>query len=101
MRSEKLRSTATRTKSTGSQRAADNGPPTKRVDQDRADAILAGLEAGFAQDPAAPAHVAVALGSGAKVLVERGHLVVRDGEGWYRRDRRWNRATGGLRRLIV
>jgi CRISPR-associated protein Cas1 len=63
---------------------------------------LGGLEAGFtsSDDPAAPA-VAVVLGAGAKVRVERGHLVASDGEGWYRRERRWNRATGKLRRLII
>src|SRR4029077_13236369 len=64
-------------------------------------AILAGLETGFAEDPAAISDVAVVLGSGAQVKVERGHLVLRDGEGWFRRERRYNRATGGLRRLLV
>src|SRR5262249_13170542 len=64
--------------------------------------VLAGLEAGFADgaDPAGPA-VAVVLGAGAKVRVERGHLVASDGVGRFRRERRWNRATGRLRRLVV
>jgi CRISPR-associated protein Cas1 len=62
--------------------------------------ILYGLEAGFSADPAGPA-VAVVLGHGAKVSVRRGHLYIEDGEGWYRRERTWNRATGNLRRLVI
>jgi CRISPR-associated protein Cas1 len=62
--------------------------------------ILAGLDAGFASDPAGP-RVAVVLGHGAKLRVRDGHLIAEDGEGWYRRTRSWNRATGRLRRLVV
>jgi CRISPR-associated endonuclease Cas1 len=71
------------------------------VTPERAADILAGLEAGFAgDDPAGPA-VAVVLGAGAKVRVERGHLIVSDGEGWFRRERRFNRATSRLARLVI
>jgi CRISPR-associated protein Cas1 len=76
-------------------------PHTRPLAEDEITAILAGLEAGFADDPAAISDIAVVLGSGAQVKVERGHLVLRDGEGWYRRERRYNRATGRLRRLLV
>src|SRR5262249_12446623 len=73
-----------------------------RVTPEQAAEVLAGLEAGFAagDDPAGPS-VAVVLGAGAKVRVERGHLEAIDGEGWVRRERKWNRATGRLRRLVV
>jgi CRISPR-associated endonuclease Cas1 len=76
--------------------------PRFHLDESTALDILGGLEAGFAHDddPAGPA-VAVVLGAGAKVRVERGHLVASDGEGWYRRERRWSRATSKLRRLII
>src|SRR5579862_2016653 len=89
-----------------SQMRNDNVEPApnaraRRVDDDRFDAVLAGLEAGFADDPAAVSGVAVVTGSGFKLKVERGHLVASDGEGWYRRERSWNRATGGLRRLLI
>src|SRR5262249_11542741 len=73
-----------------------------RVTPEEVADTLAGLEAGFADrdDPAGPS-VAVVLGAGAKVRVERGHLVASDGVGRFRRERRWNRATGRLRRLVV
>ena len=64
------------------------------------DDVLSGLEAGFAADPAGPA-VAVVMGHGARVDVFSGHLRSRDGEGWYRRERTWNRATSRLGRLVI
>lgn len=45
--------------------------------------------------------VHVASGYGLKVYVERGHLVVHEGVGRHRHTRRYNRATSGLKRLIV
>jgi CRISPR-associated endonuclease Cas1 len=45
--------------------------------------------------------VCVAEGYGLKIYVERGHLVVHDGIGRTRETRRFNRATGRLRRLVV
>jgi len=77
-------------------------PASWSVTPEQAADVLAGLEAGFADgdDPAGPS-VAVVLGAGTKVRVERGHLAASDGEGWFRRERQWNRATGRLRRLIV
>jgi CRISPR-associated endonuclease Cas1 len=72
----------------------------RRVTPEQAADVLAGLEAGFSDDPAGPA-VAVVLGAGAKVRVERGHLVADDGEGWFRRERSFNRATSRLARLVI
>src|SRR6516162_3238509 len=72
-------------------------PPTTH---DPTAEILAGLEAGFTEDPAEPT-VAVVLGAGTKVHVDGGHLVAHDGEGWFRRERRFNRATSRLARLII
>lgn len=43
----------------------------------------------------------VASGYGLKVYVERGHLVVHEGVGRRRETRRCNRATSGLKRLVV
>ncbi len=43
----------------------------------------------------------VASGYGLKVYVERGHLVVHEGVGRRRETRRLNRATSGLKRLVV
>ena len=47
------------------------------------------------------AGVCVADGFGVKVTVERGALQVHDGIGQHRRTRRYDRATHGLRRLVV
>src|SRR5262249_55612561 len=45
--------------------------------------------------------VLVADGYGIQIRVERGHLVVQDGVGEHRRDRRFPRAGHGLRRLVI
>ena len=47
------------------------------------------------------AGVCVAGGFGVRVVVERGALEVHDGVGPYRRSRRYDRATHGLRRLVI
>ena len=47
------------------------------------------------------AGVCVADGFGVRVVVERGALEVHDGVGPYRRSRRYDRATHGLRRLVI
>ncbi|MGD1012077.1 MAG: CRISPR-associated endonuclease Cas1 [Acidimicrobiales bacterium] len=47
------------------------------------------------------AGVCVADGFGVRVMVERGALEVHDGVGSHRRSRRYDRATHGLRRLVV
>jgi CRISPR-associated endonuclease Cas1 len=47
------------------------------------------------------AGVCVADGFGVRVVVERGALEVQDGVGLYRRSRRYDRATHGLRRLVI
>jgi CRISPR-associated protein Cas1 len=77
-----------------------NAPYRDTPTDDATSDVLAGLEAGFSSDPAGP-NVAVVLGHGAKISVRAGHLVIEDGEGWFRRTRSWNRATGRLRRLII
>jgi CRISPR-associated endonuclease Cas1 len=47
------------------------------------------------------AGVCVADGFGVRVIVERGALEVHDGVGPHRRSRRYDRATHGLRRLVI
>jgi CRISPR-associated endonuclease Cas1 len=47
------------------------------------------------------AGVCVCDGFGMRVVVERGALEVHDGVGPYRRSRRYDRATHGLRRLVI
>src|SRR5215207_265334 len=54
----------------------------------------------FARD-AAKSDVLVADGYGIRIFVKRGHLVVSDGIGRHRRERRYARATHGLRRMVV
>src|ERR1017187_6494828 len=54
----------------------------------------------FAHDTPNPA-VCVADGFGVRVAVDRGRLVVADGLGTHRRERRYSRATHGLARLVV
>jgi CRISPR-associated endonuclease Cas1 len=54
----------------------------------------------FAHDTPNPA-VCVADGFGVRVAVDRGRLVVADGLGAHRRERRYSRATHGLSRLVV
>ena len=73
------------------------GPPLSSADIDD---VLSGLEAGFTSDSAGPS-VAVVLGHGARVDVFSGHLRACDGEGSYRRERSWNRATARLNRLVI
>ena len=47
------------------------------------------------------AGVCVADGFGVRIVVERGALEVHDGVGPHRRSRRYDRATHGLRRLVI
>ncbi len=90
------------------QKATQNAPshPVEVVGEgpglspEAVDDVLSGLEAGFATDPAGPG-IAVVSGHGARLDVYSGHLRARDGEGWYRRERTWNRATNTLGRLVV
>jgi CRISPR-associated protein Cas1 len=77
--------------------AAHEGTP---LSPDDVEDVLSGLEAGFSSDPAGPS-IAVVLGHGASVDVFSGHLRACDGEGWYRRERTWNRATARLSRLVI
>ncbi|MGD0983219.1 MAG: CRISPR-associated endonuclease Cas1 [Acidimicrobiales bacterium] len=91
------KSDVTRVTPDGSVKVVCEGPPLSTSDIDD---VLSGLEAGFSVDHAGPS-VAVVLGHGARVDVFSGHLRARDGEGWYRRERSWNRATARLSRLII
>ena len=83
-----------------------NANPTPRpsrsrtVSDDEVADDLAALDEGFGSDPASPG-TALLLGAGVKLNVISGHLHAHDGEGWFRRDRRWNRATNRLSRLVV
>jgi CRISPR-associated endonuclease Cas1 len=70
------------------------------LEPDAIDDILGAIEAGFAEDSAAPS-VAVVLGEGVRVGIHHGHLRVVDGLGWNRRERSWPKAGSGLRRLII
>jgi hypothetical protein len=60
---------------------------------------LAGIEATYRRSDVAD--VCVADGFGVKVTVSRGALEVSDGIGQYRRARRYDRATHGLRRVVL
>jgi CRISPR-associated endonuclease Cas1 len=75
--------------------ATDEGIGTEIV----ADAI-SDLERAFARD-AVDRRVVVVDGCGARVAMRHGHLVIDDGVGRYRRTRRYNRATGDLRRIVI
>lgn len=54
----------------------------------------------FNQD-GAPQGVCVVDGHGIKIKVERRHLVVEDGIGRSRRERRFHKATGDLKRIVI
>ena len=66
--------------------------------EDVADAIAA-IEATYRRPD--NAGVCVADGFGVKVTVERGALQVHNGIGSHRRARRYDRATHGLRRVVI
>lgn len=66
---------------------------------DIADSTTA-LDETYARDTSA-AGVCVADGMGLRISVNRGALVVEDGMGEHRRTRRFDKATHGLRRLVV
>jgi hypothetical protein len=66
--------------------------------EDIADAVAA-IDATYRRPDVAG--VCVADGFGVKVTVERGALQVHDGIGSHRRTRRYDRATHGLRRLVL
>ncbi len=61
------------------------------------DSLVAGL---FSRDPV-NASVTVADGYGLTIRVHRGHLVIEDGIGRHRRQRRYSRAERTLRRLVI
>jgi len=72
-------------------------PPTPADDHSELRSRIAET---FAHDTPNPA-VCVADGFGVRVGVDRGRLVVADGLGTHRRERRYSRATHGLARLVV
>jgi CRISPR-associated endonuclease Cas1 len=67
--------------------------------EDIADGVAA-LGATYARDTS-PAGVCVADGMGLRLHVDRGALVVSDGMGEHRRERRFDKATHGLSRLVI
>jgi CRISPR-associated endonuclease Cas1 len=67
--------------------------------EDVADTTAA-LVATYARDTSA-AGICVADGMGLRLAVERGALIVEDGMGPHRRHRRFEKATHGLRRLVI
>lgn len=74
-------------------------PPRPERSDDH-EASQAALRATFGRDAIDPS-IAVADGRGVKVTVDRGHLLVADGLGRHRRERRFPRADRKLRRLVV
>ncbi len=74
-------------------------PPRPERSDDH-DASQAALRATFGRDAIDPS-IAVADGRGVKVTVDRAHLLVADGLGRHRRERRFPRADRKLRRLVV
>jgi CRISPR-associated endonuclease Cas1 len=74
-------------------------PPSTESDDDRS-SLQSRLAETFARDTPNPA-VCVADGFGVRVGIDRGRLVVSDGLGTHRRERRYSRATHGLSRLVV
>ncbi len=65
-----------------------------------AETNVAIVESLFGRDPANP-QVAIADGYGLTVRVHHGHLVIEDGIGRHRRQRRYSRAQRTLRRLVI
>ena len=80
-------------------RVAKFVPPPEPHD-DECSSLQTRLTETFTHDTPNPA-VCVADGFGVRVGVDRGRLVVADGLGTYRRERRYSRATHGLARLVV
>ncbi|MGO9197609.1 MAG: CRISPR-associated endonuclease Cas1 [Acidimicrobiales bacterium] len=74
-------------------------PPTSESDDDR-NSLKSRVAETFARDTPNPA-VCVADGFGVRVSIDRGRLVISDGLGTHRRERRYSRATHGLSRLVV
>ncbi len=58
------------------------------------------IAAVFSRDPV-DSHVVVVDGYGVRVHVNRGHLIIEDGIGPHRRQRRYSRADRTLRRLVI
>lgn len=74
--------------------------PVGAVEPVDVSAGIAALRTTYARDTSAGG-VCVADGMGLRLAVERGSLVVSDGMGEHRRERRFDKATHGLCRLVV
>jgi len=74
-------------------------PPLHLSHEDAAD-TLATISATYARGTDR-AGVCVVDGMGARISVDRGALLVSDGMGEHRRDRRFDKATHGLRRVVL
>jgi hypothetical protein len=79
---------------------ADLTPIDERLGEEVVADAISDLERAFARD-SADRRVVVVDGCGARVAMRHGHLVIDDGVGRYRRTRRYNRATGDLRRIVI
>ena len=75
------------------------GPAVTALSAENVVDAKAAIEATYRRSDVAG--VCVADGFGVKVTVNRGALEVHDGIGTYRRTRRYDRATHGLRRLVL
>jgi CRISPR-associated endonuclease Cas1 len=78
----------------------DLTPIDQRIGEEVVADAISDLGRAFARD-AADRRVVVVDGCGARVAMRHGHLLIEDGVGRYRRTRRYNRATGDLRRIVI
>jgi CRISPR-associated endonuclease Cas1 len=79
---------------------ADPIPTDDRLGEEVVAETVSDLERAFTRD-STDRRVVVVDGCGARVATRHGHLVIDDGVGRYRRTRRYNRATGDLRRIVI
>ena len=79
---------------------ADLTPSDDALEEEVVADAISDLSRAFARD-SADRRVVVVDGCGARVAMRHGHLVIDDGVGRYRRTRRYNRATGDLRRIVI
>jgi CRISPR-associated endonuclease Cas1 len=91
--------TATIGRTLSGRRSRITNEPTPLTPDDVADTVAA-LADTYARETSA-AGVVVVDGMGLRLSVNRGALVIEDGIGEHRRTRRFDRATHGLRRLVV
>jgi CRISPR-associated endonuclease Cas1 len=79
---------------------ADPIPTDERLGEEVVAETVSDLERAFTRD-AVDRRIVVVDGCGARIAMRHGHLVIDDGVGTHRRTRRYNRATGDLRRIVI